>query len=103
MAGFFDLTDPENAALLGIASGLLQAGAPSRLPVPFGLALARGVEGGLNAGLGRRRLDTIVATDRRPPPGRGGTLGGRTSGSRFIVPWSPLARLPLSPYGIFSP
>lgn len=54
MAGFFDLTDPENAALLGLASGFLQAGAPSRLPVPLGVAFARGLQDAVNAQLGRR-------------------------------------------------
>lgn len=54
MAGFFDLTDPDNAALLGIASGLLQAGAPSRLPMPLGVALGRSLQEGLNAEFGRR-------------------------------------------------
>jgi hypothetical protein len=49
MAGFFDITDPNNRALLGLISGFLRAGAPSRLPVPFGLALGEGAQGLLNA------------------------------------------------------
>lgn len=67
MAGFFDLTDPDNAALLGMASGLLQAGAPSRLPMPLGAALGRGLQAGLAAEAGRRLRDpaTIAAIRRR--------------------------------------
>lgn len=56
MAGFFDLSDPDNAAMLGLASGLLQAGMPSRLPVPMGAALGSGLAAGLNAGLAAQRL-----------------------------------------------
>ena len=56
MAGFFDLSDPDNAAMLGLASGLLQAGMPQRLPVPMGAALGQGLTGGLSAGLAAQRL-----------------------------------------------
>lgn len=55
MAGFFDLSDPQNAALLGLASGLLQAGMPSRLPMPLGAVLGHGLAAGLNAGLAAQR------------------------------------------------
>lgn len=58
MAGFFDLSDPDNAALLGLASGLLQAGAPSRLPVPLGAALGSGLASGLKAGLAAQRAQS---------------------------------------------
>ena len=68
MAGFFDLSDPDNAALLGMASGLLQAGAPSRLPVPPGAALGRGLQAGIQAGLraqaASRRDDPLAALRR---------------------------------------
>lgn len=44
--GLLDLyTDPNKAAILGMASGLLQAGAPSRLPVGFGQAIGAGLHG----------------------------------------------------------
>lgn len=69
MPGFFDLSDPDNAALLGMASGLLQAGAPSRLPVPPGVALGRGLQAGIQAGLtasaNSRRTDSLAALRRR--------------------------------------
>lgn len=61
MAGFFDLSDPQNAALLGLASGLLQAGMPSRLPMPLGAALGRGLAAGLDAGLTAQRLRQSAA------------------------------------------
>lgn len=56
MAGFFDLSDPDNAAMLGLASGLLQAGMPQRLPVPTGAAFGSGLAAALNAGLAAQRL-----------------------------------------------
>jgi len=56
MAGFFDLSDPDNAAMLGLAAGLLQAGAPQRLPMPTGVALGSGLASALNAGLAAQRL-----------------------------------------------
>ena len=69
MAGFFDLSDPDNAALLGMASGLLQAGAPSRLPVPLGVALGRSLQAGVQAGqraeAGSRLRDPLAALRRR--------------------------------------
>jgi hypothetical protein len=65
MAGFFDLTDPDNAALLGLASGLLQAGAPSRLPVPLGAALGRGLATGLDAGMAAQHLRQSAALRQR--------------------------------------
>lgn len=61
MAGFFDLSDPENAALLGLASGLLQAGMPSRLPVPLGAVLGRSLATGLDAGLAAQRARQSAA------------------------------------------
>lgn len=69
MAGFFDLSDPDNAALLGMASGLLQAGAPSRLPVPLGVALGLSLQAGVQAGqraeAGNRLRDPLAALRRR--------------------------------------
>jgi hypothetical protein len=56
MPGFFDLTDPDNAAMLGLAAGLLQAGAPQRLPMPTGAAFGNGLAAALNAGLAAQRL-----------------------------------------------
>ncbi len=56
MPGFFDLSDPDNAAMLGLAAGLLQAGAPQRLPMPTGAALGSGLAGALNAGLAAQHL-----------------------------------------------
>ncbi len=70
MAGFFDLSDPDNAALLGMASGLLQAGAPSRLPMPLGVALGRSLQAGIQAGQraeagNRLRADPLAVLRRR--------------------------------------
>lgn len=50
MAGFFDIfsgkaTPEQTAGLLGLAQGLLQAGAPSRMPVGFGQALGAAAQG----------------------------------------------------------
>jgi hypothetical protein len=72
MAGFFDLSDPDNAALIGLASGLLQAGMPSRLPVPLGAALGQGLATGLDAGLAAQRqrqaaLRRQIAAAASPP------------------------------------
>jgi len=67
MAGFFDLSDPDNAAMLGMAAGLLQAGMPSRLPVPMGAALGQGLAGGLNAGLAAQRLQAARAPQKAAP------------------------------------
>lgn len=36
-------TDPNQAAMMGLASGLLQAGGPSRMPITFGQAFANGM------------------------------------------------------------
>ena len=90
MPGFFDLSDPNNRALLGLASGLLQAGAPSRLLVPFGVALGNGLQGALAGMQGAYR-----------PRAPGGLVPGsiyrsgnglvRWTGSRFepVVPQPP--------------
>jgi hypothetical protein len=86
MAGFFDLTDPDNAALLGLASGLLQAGAPSRLPVPLGAALGRGLQDAINVELGRR-LAQATALSRRGLSGVPPLASfGRALGSRRVTP-----------------
>lgn len=78
MAGFFDLSDPENAALLGLASGLFQAGMPSRLPVPLGAALGHGLAAGLNAGLAAQRSRQSAALRQiaaaAAPPGDGNPI-----------------------------
>ncbi len=44
LLSFFN--DPEQMGLLGLSSGLLQAGGPSRLPVGFGSALGQGLQQG---------------------------------------------------------
>ncbi len=66
MAGFFDLSDPENAALLRMASGLLQAGAPSPVPIPFGVALGRGLQAAMAAERIRRLRPAATAMHGRP-------------------------------------
>ena len=46
--------DPRFMGLMGLASGLAQAAAPSRLPVPLGMAAGQGMQGmigGYNQGL----------------------------------------------------
>ena len=43
VAGLF--SDPNQMAMLGLAQGLLQAGAPSRVPVNMGQAMAQGLQG----------------------------------------------------------
>jgi hypothetical protein len=67
MAGFFDLSDPDNAAMLGMAAGLLQAGMPSRLPVSMGAALGQGLAAGLNAGLAAQRLHAAYPPQKLAP------------------------------------
>lgn len=47
LLSFFN--DPEQMGLLGVSSGLLQAGGPSRLPVGFGAALGQGLQQGAQA------------------------------------------------------
>ena len=74
MAGFFDLGDPENATLLGIASRLFQAGAPSRLPVPIGLALAHALQSGREASWSRR--SRLAAAARHAAFAAGAPFGG---------------------------
>lgn len=47
LGGFF--SDPEQMGLLGLSSGLLQAGGPQRLPIGLGGALAQGLQTGAQA------------------------------------------------------
>lgn len=50
MPGLLSLfSDPEQMGLLGLSSGLLQAGGPSRLPVSLGSALGLGLQQGAQA------------------------------------------------------
>lgn len=46
--GLFSM-NPKSMGMLGLASGLLQAGAPSRTPNSFGSALGQGLLGGMNS------------------------------------------------------
>jgi len=94
MAGFFDLSDPDNAAMLGLAAGLLQAGAPSRLPVPLGAALGSGIASGLKAGLEAQRLQSgrvpqqragQQATPQQLAPRQ--TTGGAPAPYPMLLPW----------------
>ncbi len=90
MAGFFDLSDPDNAAMLGMAVALLQAGAPSRLPVPLGAALGSGLAGGLNAGLAAQRAQ--AARQGQWPTARQAALRQLTAGAPAVsygqlLPW----------------
>lgn len=43
-----NLDDPKTMGILALASGLLQAGGPSRTPVPFGTALGQGFTNSMN-------------------------------------------------------
>lgn len=84
MPGFFDLTDPDHLTLLGLASGLMQAGAPSRLPVPFGLALGRGLDIGLAAA--DPRLRGAAALRQQFAPGGHPLLPAGPWGKGPVVP-----------------
>lgn len=98
MAGFFDLGDPQNAALLAIASRLFQAGAPARLPMPFGLALARALQTGREAPW--TRPSRLAAAARRPATAAGAPFGGPPAALGAPEPHGlePLAGAPAVPF-----
>jgi len=91
MPGFFDLSDPDNAAMLGLAAGLLQAGAPQRLPVPTGAALGSGLAAALNAGLAAQRFQ---ARPRRTPAAQQDALLQQLAGGAPAVSYGPLLPSP---------
>lgn len=56
MPGSNPFGDPQTAALLGLAQGLLQAGAPSPFPTNFSGALAQGAGGALSGAMNAQKM-----------------------------------------------
>ena len=62
MAGLLDIyTDPQQAGMLGMTAGLLQAGGPSRMPVSFGQAISGGLLQGAQMQEAARRAQLSTA------------------------------------------
>lgn len=75
--------DPKTAALLGLAQGLLAAGAPQRFPVGIGGALAQGIGGALSGAMGAQQYKAMELANAAAQ-GKADYYagGGPTSGSQ---------------------